>query len=199
MDCTPEIVDLVATAGCFAPHFHLPLQHASNRHAGGDADGPYTIEYYRGAGRRDSRAHSACVDWIRHHRRLSRAKPTTTSRELCVVSGVVAVDACARLSLLRPAGNACRPRATDKVHGSIVRERARVGPRHRPAAGGGVPRVADRNRASRPDARGWVAGRDGELSEGEDSARPRAQRMGDVRITAASGADVGELDNRVIE
>lgn len=30
MDCTWEIVDLVATAGCFAPHFHLPLQHASD-------------------------------------------------------------------------------------------------------------------------------------------------------------------------
>jgi threonylcarbamoyladenosine tRNA methylthiotransferase MtaB len=32
MDCTPAIVDLVATSGGrFAPHFHLPLQHASDR------------------------------------------------------------------------------------------------------------------------------------------------------------------------
>jgi threonylcarbamoyladenosine tRNA methylthiotransferase MtaB len=32
MDCTPEIVDLVASSGGrFAPHFHLPLQHASDR------------------------------------------------------------------------------------------------------------------------------------------------------------------------
>ncbi len=32
MDCTREIVTLVAsTAGRFAPHFHLPLQHASDR------------------------------------------------------------------------------------------------------------------------------------------------------------------------
>jgi threonylcarbamoyladenosine tRNA methylthiotransferase MtaB len=31
MDCTREIVDLVAASACFAPHFHLPLQHASNR------------------------------------------------------------------------------------------------------------------------------------------------------------------------
>jgi threonylcarbamoyladenosine tRNA methylthiotransferase MtaB len=32
MDCTPEIVDLVArSGGRFAPHFHLPLQHASDR------------------------------------------------------------------------------------------------------------------------------------------------------------------------
>jgi threonylcarbamoyladenosine tRNA methylthiotransferase MtaB len=45
MDCTPEIVDLVRDSACFAPHFHLPLQHAS--------DGmlramrrPYDIRYY---------------------------------------------------------------------------------------------------------------------------------------------------------
>jgi len=31
MDCTPELVDLVATSDRFAPHFHLPLQHASDR------------------------------------------------------------------------------------------------------------------------------------------------------------------------
>ena len=31
MDCSPAIVELVAAAGCFAPHFHLPLQHAADR------------------------------------------------------------------------------------------------------------------------------------------------------------------------
>jgi threonylcarbamoyladenosine tRNA methylthiotransferase MtaB len=30
MDCTPEIVQLVQEHQCFAPHFHLPLQHASD-------------------------------------------------------------------------------------------------------------------------------------------------------------------------
>ena len=30
MDCTPEIVDLVASASTLAPHFHLPLQHGSD-------------------------------------------------------------------------------------------------------------------------------------------------------------------------
>jgi threonylcarbamoyladenosine tRNA methylthiotransferase MtaB len=30
MDCTNEIVRLVAASDCFAPHFHLPLQHASD-------------------------------------------------------------------------------------------------------------------------------------------------------------------------
>ena len=31
MDCTDDIIDLVARSGRFAPHFHLPLQHASDR------------------------------------------------------------------------------------------------------------------------------------------------------------------------
>ena len=31
MDCSEEIVDLVARSGRFAPHFHLPLQNASDR------------------------------------------------------------------------------------------------------------------------------------------------------------------------
>jgi threonylcarbamoyladenosine tRNA methylthiotransferase MtaB len=31
MDCTPDVVRLVAEHQCFAPHFHLPLQHASDR------------------------------------------------------------------------------------------------------------------------------------------------------------------------
>jgi threonylcarbamoyladenosine tRNA methylthiotransferase MtaB len=29
MDCTPEVVEIVGRAACFAPHFHLPMQHAS--------------------------------------------------------------------------------------------------------------------------------------------------------------------------
>jgi len=55
MDCSREIVDLVARAGCFAPHFHLPLQHASNRMLIAMRR-PYTIEYY-----------SALVNDIRSH------------------------------------------------------------------------------------------------------------------------------------
>jgi threonylcarbamoyladenosine tRNA methylthiotransferase MtaB len=53
MDCTREIVDLVASSPSFAPHFHLPLQHASNRVLSAMRR-PYTIEYY-----------SALVDDIR--------------------------------------------------------------------------------------------------------------------------------------
>ena len=46
MDCSREIIDLVANAGCFAPHFHLPLQHASDRVLGAMRR-PYSIGYYR--------------------------------------------------------------------------------------------------------------------------------------------------------
>ena len=45
MDCTREIVDLVAASDRFAPHFHLPLQHASDRVLA-RMRRPYTIEYY---------------------------------------------------------------------------------------------------------------------------------------------------------
>jgi threonylcarbamoyladenosine tRNA methylthiotransferase MtaB len=47
MDCTPEIVDLVAhSGGRLAPHFHLPLQHASDRMLVAMRR-PYTLDYYR--------------------------------------------------------------------------------------------------------------------------------------------------------
>ena len=49
----PDVVDLVAKSGRFAPHFHLPLQHASNRVLA-RMRRPYTIEQY-----------SALVDLIR--------------------------------------------------------------------------------------------------------------------------------------
>jgi threonylcarbamoyladenosine tRNA methylthiotransferase MtaB len=53
MDCSAEIVDLVAGSVRFAPHFHLPLQHASNRVLAAMRR-PYTIAQY-----------SALVDDIR--------------------------------------------------------------------------------------------------------------------------------------
>jgi threonylcarbamoyladenosine tRNA methylthiotransferase MtaB len=46
MDCSPQIVSLVASSNCFAPHFHLPLQHASDRVLA-SMRRPYTIEYYK--------------------------------------------------------------------------------------------------------------------------------------------------------
>jgi threonylcarbamoyladenosine tRNA methylthiotransferase MtaB len=46
MDCAPEVVDLVALSGRFEPHFHLPLQHASDRMLRAMGR-PYTFEAYR--------------------------------------------------------------------------------------------------------------------------------------------------------
>jgi threonylcarbamoyladenosine tRNA methylthiotransferase MtaB len=47
MDCTPAIVDLVASSGGrFAPHVHLPLQHASDRMLAAMRR-PYTLDHYR--------------------------------------------------------------------------------------------------------------------------------------------------------
>jgi threonylcarbamoyladenosine tRNA methylthiotransferase MtaB len=47
MDCSPAIVELIAASdGRFAPHFHLPLQHASDRVLA-MMRRPYTLDYYR--------------------------------------------------------------------------------------------------------------------------------------------------------
>ena len=47
MDCTPDVVSLIAASrGRFAPHFHLPLQHASDRVLA-LMRRPYTLEFYR--------------------------------------------------------------------------------------------------------------------------------------------------------
>jgi threonylcarbamoyladenosine tRNA methylthiotransferase MtaB len=46
MDCTPGIVELVARSERFLPHFHLPLQHASDRVLRMMCR-PYTLDEYR--------------------------------------------------------------------------------------------------------------------------------------------------------
>lgn len=46
MDCTPALVGLVAASGRFAPHFHLPLQHGSNRVLRAMRR-PYSLDDYR--------------------------------------------------------------------------------------------------------------------------------------------------------
>ena len=45
MDCSGDVIDLVTHGACFAPHFHLPLQHASDRMLEAMRR-PYTLEQY---------------------------------------------------------------------------------------------------------------------------------------------------------
>ena len=45
MDCTDEVVAVVRESDCFAPHFHLPLQHASSRVLAAMRR-PYDLVYY---------------------------------------------------------------------------------------------------------------------------------------------------------
>ena len=123
MDCTPEIVDLVATAECFAPHFHLPLQHASNRVLAAMRR-PYTVEYYR-----------ALVDALRA--RIAHAAigsdiivgfPGETDEDFDDLTAYLETSPLTHVHVFpysdRPGtvASACR----DKIHGSVVRERARA-------------------------------------------------------------------------
>jgi threonylcarbamoyladenosine tRNA methylthiotransferase MtaB len=122
MDCTPDIVNLVATASCFAPHFHLPLQHASNRVLAAMRR-PYTIEYYR-----------ALVDSIRT--RIPHASigsdiivgfPGETDDDFAELSSYVESSPLTHVHVFpysdRPGTDAST--RGDKVPGAVVRERSR--------------------------------------------------------------------------
>ena len=123
MDCTPPIVDLVAGSPRFAPHFHLPLQHASDRVLRAMRR-PYTVDYYR-----------RLVTSIRE--RLPHAG--IGSDMIVGFPGESAADVDATISFLakspltylhvfpysdRPGTDATR--LPDKVPGSEIRERGRA-------------------------------------------------------------------------
>ena len=69
MDCCREVVDLVAEGDCFAPHFHLPLQHASDRVLAAMRR-PYTIEDYASLVDSIRARIPGRLDRLGHHRRL---------------------------------------------------------------------------------------------------------------------------------
>ena len=158
MDCTPAIVDLVARSGRFMPHFHLPLQHASDRMLAAMRR-PYTLDYYR-----------RLVDSI-----VARLPHASIGSDMIVgFPGETDEDFAANLAYLpssplthlhvfpysdRPGTDASAMR--DKVHGSVIRDRGARAARHRRGAGRALPRVTDRHDPSRPDARGRHAGGDG--------------------------------------
>jgi threonylcarbamoyladenosine tRNA methylthiotransferase MtaB len=122
MDCSREIVELVACGGCFAPHFHLPLQHASNRVLAAMRR-PYTIDYY-----------AALVDDIR--RRIPHASigsdvivgfPGETDEDFGELASYLDRAPLTHVHVFpysdRPGTAATR--MIDKVPGTLVRERGR--------------------------------------------------------------------------
>jgi threonylcarbamoyladenosine tRNA methylthiotransferase MtaB len=122
MDCSTEIVDLVATSSRFAPHFHLPLQHASDRVLAAMCR-PYTIEYY-----------ASLVDGIRA--RIPHASigsdvivgfPGETDDEFEQLAGYLERSALTHLHVFpysdRPGTAASLLKG--KVPGAVVRERGR--------------------------------------------------------------------------
>ena len=196
MDCAQEIIELVASAGCFAPHFHLPLQHASNRMLAAMRR-PYTIEYYR-----------ALVDGIRS--RIPHASigsdiivgfPGESDDDFVELSSYLESSPLTHVHVFpysdRPGTRASTRR--DKVPGAIVRERARL---IREAG----QRLAAAFRASQVGSvhRGLTL-EDGSLVVTGNYLKvriPPGRRRNewvDVRIIAANGTGIfGELDNRVI-
>jgi threonylcarbamoyladenosine tRNA methylthiotransferase MtaB len=120
MDCTDAIVDFVTASRSFAPHFHLPLQHASDRLLA-QMRRPYTLAYYR-----------RLVDRIRA--RISAASigsdvivgfPGETEDDFELLAAYLDRSPLTHLHVFpysdRP-GTAAEA-LPNKVHGSIVRER----------------------------------------------------------------------------
>jgi threonylcarbamoyladenosine tRNA methylthiotransferase MtaB len=121
MDCTPAIVDFVCRSARFMPHFHLPLQHASDRILAAMRR-PYSLDYYR-----------RLVDGI-----VARVPHASIGSDLLVgFPGETDADFAANLDYLprsplthlhvfpysdRPGTVASSMR--DKVHGSVIRDRA---------------------------------------------------------------------------
>ncbi len=122
MDCCPELVDLVAESNAFAPHFHLPLQHASDRTLSAMRR-PYSLGYY-----------ASLVDSIRT--RMPEASigsdiivgfPGETDDDFAQLASYLECSPLTHLHVFpysdRPGTEAAA--MTPKVHGAAIRERAR--------------------------------------------------------------------------
>lgn len=121
MDCSDRVVDLVAGSRCFAPHFHLPLQHASDRMLVAMRR-PYTLAYYR-----------RLVDRIREempHASIGSdlivGFPGESDTDFNALQTYLAGSPLTHVHVFpysdRPGTAAAS--LSDKVHGAIIRERA---------------------------------------------------------------------------
>jgi threonylcarbamoyladenosine tRNA methylthiotransferase MtaB len=120
MDCSAEIVDLVAGSGRFLPHFHLPLQHASDRMLQA-MQRPYTLDYYRNL-----------VDRIRS--RMPHASigtdlivgfPGESESDFAVNLQYLPASPLTHLHVFPYSDRPNTPASSlpDKIHGAVVRER----------------------------------------------------------------------------
>jgi threonylcarbamoyladenosine tRNA methylthiotransferase MtaB len=123
MDCSARIIDLAAHSVSFAPHFHLPLQHASDRMLVAMRR-PYTLAFYR-----------RLVDRIR-----DEIPHASIGSDLIVGfpgesdADFAALDAYLRRSPLTHVhvfpysdrSGTAAAELPDKVHGTVVRERATI-------------------------------------------------------------------------
>jgi threonylcarbamoyladenosine tRNA methylthiotransferase MtaB len=121
MDCSEQIVDLVATSASFAPHFHLPLQHASDRLLVAMRR-PYTSAYYRRllARIRAEIPHASIGSDV------IVGFPGETDADFAELENYLASSPLTHVHVFpysdRPGTDATAMR--DKVHGAVVRERA---------------------------------------------------------------------------
>jgi threonylcarbamoyladenosine tRNA methylthiotransferase MtaB len=123
MDCTRQIVDLVATSESFAPHFHLPLQHASDRMLA-SMRRPYTIGQF-----------AALVDDIRARVPIAAIGsdiivgfPGETDDDFAQLAWYLEASPLTHVHVFpysdRPGTEAAGMRS--KVPGAVIRERARA-------------------------------------------------------------------------
>ena len=190
MDCSEAVVDVVASSGRFAPHFHLPLQNASDRLLKAMRR-PYSLDRYR-----------RLVDTIR-----LRMPHAGIGSDLVVgFPGETADDVEINLEYLsgspltylhvfpysdRPGTEASG--LAEKVHGKSIRERARairstgseLSARFRMSQLGAV-------RPALTIDGGRVAVTDNYLKVQIPSGRPENQRVR-VRITSVGESLAGEL------
>lgn len=123
MDCTPEVLGVIAGSGRMAPAFHLPLQHASDRILG-LMRRPYTLAGY-----------AALVESVR--RRLPHASigsdvivgfPGETPDDFAALEAYLARSPLTHLHVFpysdRPGTTASR--MGGRVDGAVVRDRARA-------------------------------------------------------------------------
>ena len=187
-----DIVDLVTTSVRFAPHFHLPLQHASDVRLRAMRR-PYTLDYYR----RLVTSIRLQLPYAGIGSDMIVGFPGETESEFESTREFLAASPLTYLHVFpysdRPGTKASRMRG--KVSGQLIRERARL----LRAVGN---ELADRFRRSqvgtvRPGLtltqdEGTVAVTDNYLKVRIPSGCAENQRV-NVRITAAAGMLTGEV------